>query len=239
MKSKKQDASSIAPLYSGQDDDCSDPSTKSNISNKHFQSVFTNEEFSTMSGQNMSSYPNMSHITIHTSGVENTLRNLNPHKATGPDAIPAHLLHELSAEVAPALTFVFQISLDTGQIQDDWHTAYIVPAYKRDDKCSEKIHRPVSITSICSKVMEHILFSNIMQHLDKNTILMEAQHGFHKKHSCKTQLITIIEDMTCNLSNGTQIDAVFIDFAKAFDKVPHQRLLLKLEYYGIRSNTLQ
>ena len=59
-----------------------------------------------------------------------------------------------------------------------------------------------------------------------------------KKYSCDTQLITIIEDMTCNLSNGTQIDAVFLDFAKAFDKVPHQRLLLKLQYHGIRSNTL-
>ena len=68
---------------------------------------------------------------------------------------------------------------------------------------------------------------------------MDVQHGFRKKNSCETQLITIIGDMTCNLSNGTQIDAVFLDFAKAFDKVPHQRLLLKLEYYGIRSNTLQ
>ena len=64
---------------------------------------------------------------------------------------------------------------------------------------------------------------------------MDAQHGLCKKHSCKTQLITTIEDMACNLSNGTQIDAVFLDFAKAFDKVPHQRLLLKLEYYGIRT----
>ena len=65
---------------------------------------------------------------------------------------------------------------------------------------------------------------------------MDAQNGFRKKHSCKTQLIIIIEDMTYNLSNSTQIDAVFHDFA--VDKVPHQRLL-KLEYYGIRSNTLQ
>ena len=78
-----------------------------------------------------------------------------------------------------------------------------------------------------------------MQHLDKNSIFIDAHHGFHKKHSCDTQLITIIEVMACNLSNGTQIDAVFLDFAKAFDKVPHQHLLLKHEYYGIRSMTLQ
>ena len=69
----------------------------------------------------------MSHITIHTSGVENLLRNLNPHKATGHDAIPAHLLCELSAEVAPAFTFVFQMSLDTGHIPIDSRMAHIVP----------------------------------------------------------------------------------------------------------------
>ena len=68
--------------------------------------------------------------------------------------------------------------------------------------------------------MEHILFSNIMQQLDKKYILMDAQHGFRKNHSCETQLITIFEDMACNLSNGTQIYAGFLEFAKAFDKVP-------------------
>ena len=73
----------------------------------------------------------MSHITIDTSGVENLLRNLNPHKATGPDAIPANNLCELSAEAAPVLTFVLQMSMGTGQIPDDWHMAYVVPVYKR------------------------------------------------------------------------------------------------------------
>ena len=120
------------------------------------------------------------------------------------------------------------MSLDTGLISDYWRMAYIVSVYKRCYKFSAENYRPVSITSICSKVMEHILFSNIVQHLDKNSILMDAQHGFRQKHSCETQLITIIEDMTCNLSNGTQIDAVFLDFANAFDKVSHQ-CLLKLD----------
>ena len=117
--------------------------------------------------------------------MENLLRNLNPHKDTGPDAISAHLLCELSAEVAPALTFVFQMSLNTGQIPDDWRMAYVVPVYKRGDKCSAENYLPVSIVSICSKAMEHILFSNIIQHLDKNTILMDAQYGFRKSTHAK------------------------------------------------------
>ena len=141
--------------------------------------MFTNEDINIMPWLNKSSYPTMSHINIVTSGVENHLRNHNPHKATGSDAIPAHLLCELTAEVAPALTFVFQMSLDTGQIQDDWRMAYVIQAYKRCDKCSAENNRPVSMTSTCSKVMEHILFSNIMLHLDKHSILMGAKHGFH------------------------------------------------------------
>ena len=114
---------------------------------------------------NRSSYTTMSHITIDTSGVDNVLGKPNPHKATGPDdAIPAHLLCQQSTEVAPALSFVFQMSLDTGQIPDDWHMAYVVPAYKTGDKCSAENYRSVSITSICSKMMEHILFFDIMKH---------------------------------------------------------------------------
>ena len=113
------------------------------------------------------------------------------------------------------------MSLDTGQIPDDWRMAYVVPVYRGGDKCSAGDYRPVSIASIYSKVMKHILLSNIMKHLDKNSILKDAKHGFRKKHSCETQLIIINDDMTCNLFIGTQIDTVFLDFAKAFDNVPH------------------
>ena len=127
------------------------------------------------------------------------------------------------------------MSLDTGQFSDDWRMAYFVPVYKIGDKCSSEDYRTVSITSFCSNVLEHVWFTNIMQHLDKNSILMDVQNGFRKKHSCENQLIIIIVDMACNLFSSTQIEAVFLDFAKAVDNVPHQYLLDKPEYYGIRS----
>ena len=105
------------------------------------------------------------------------------------------------------------MSLDTGQIPDEWRMAYVIPVYKRGDKCSAENYRPVSISSICSKVMEHILSSNIMQHLDENSILMDAQHGLRKKYLCQTQLITIIEDMAFQrYTNGCS----FPRFCKSF-----------------------
>ena len=64
------------------------------------------------------------------------------------------------------------------------------------------------------------------------------QHRFPKNHSCETQLLSTIEDVTKNLDDGAEIDLQIFDFSKAFDKVPHQRLLLKLHYYGIQGKTL-
>ena len=82
-------------------------------------------------------------------------------------------------------------------------------------------------------MLEHIITSNIMQHLDKHNILHDAQHGFRKHRSTETQLIQLIDNLAHNIDNRIQTDAILLDFQKAFDKVPHQRLLYKLAYYGI------
>ena len=89
-------------------------------------------------------------------------------------------------------------------------------------------------TSACASVVK----CKIMDHLSTYQIISDCQHGFRARRSCETQLITTIQDLAKNLSEGKQIDAVVLDFSKAFDKVPHQRLLLKLKH-GIRDNILQ
>ena len=78
-----------------------------------------------------------------------------------------------------------------------------------------------------------------MEHLEKHSILTPAQHGFRTKRSCETQLIATIHELANGLSDGQQIDAILLDFAKAFDKVPHKRLLHKLQYYGVSDYTLK
>ena len=84
--------------------------------------------------------------------------------------------------------------------------------------------------------MEHIIYRHIMNHLDSNSILVHYQHGFRQRHSYELQLITVIESVAGNLDLGQYSDLLLLDFSKAFDTVPHRRLLNKLNFYGIRGN---
>jgi hypothetical protein len=157
---------------------------------------------------------------------------LKVHKAAGPDTISPRLLNSLASVITPAITRIFQTSLD-----EDWRKANIVPIFKKGDKSKPANYRPVSLTAICSKILEHIIHSNIMNHLLQNNLLSDNQHGFRARRSCENQLMTTVQELAKNMSNGKQIDAILLDFSKATDKVPHRRLLMKLDHYGIRGTT--
>ena len=181
-----------------------------------------------------SNHPTMPDFIITTAGVEKLLRNLDPAKAPGPDGISPRVLKEMAKETAPILTIIYRRSLETGVVPDAWKTAHVTPIYKKGEHYNPANYRPVSLTSVPCKIMEHILVSQIMTHLEKNNILCSQQHGFRKGHSCETQLLELTNDITRNLDNGIQTDIVVLDFAKAFDKVNHSLLVMKLDHYGIR-----
>ena len=100
-------------------------------------------------------------------------------------------------------------------------------------------YRPVSLTCVPCKLLEHIVCSNIMAHLDEHKLLSDKQHAFRKRHSCETQLVTVINDWAKILDNGGQVDTFILDFEKAFDTPPHELLKCKLYEYGIGGNTLK
>ena len=136
---------------------------------------------------------------------------------------------------------MFKASLTQSDTPDTWREALISPLLKGGKKDCNKAenYRPISLTSISCKVLEHILHSNIMEHLENNNILTDLQHGFRKHRSCETQLIKTVNDLAKSMNHGEQIDSILLDFSKAFDKVCHRKLLLKLEHYGIRRRNLQ
>ena len=237
IKSKKKDQCSIPPIHCN-DITITDSQGKSNIFNEYFTSIFTQEDLSSVPELNDSPFPEISPISVSVDGVANLLQNLNPHKATGPDGIPAYLLKECSNEIAPILTLIFQCSMQQGSMPDEWKTANIIPIFKKGDRTITDNYRPVSLTSICSKILEHIIYSSIFCHLNEFNILCEGQHGFQTGKSCETQLIMTINDFANCLNENSQIDCILLDFSKAFDRVPHTRLCKKLSYYGIRGPLL-
>jgi hypothetical protein len=103
----------------------------------------------------------------------------------------------------------------------------VTPLFKKGDRGKAANYRPVSLTSISCKIMEHILHSSIISHLEANNILSNYQHGIRKEKSCESQLLLTIQDLADGLNNAEQIDCILLDFSKAFDKVPHQHLITK------------
>ena len=99
-------------------------------------------------------------------------------------------------------------------------------------------HRPISLTCIICKVMEAIIRDNIVEHLTNNELIRASQHGFMNSKSCLTNLIEYLDTLTKLVDAGHNVDVIYLDFAKAFDKVPHQRLLTKLQAHGISGKVL-
>ena len=234
--SKKQDADGISTLkHEGSIADTSQ--RKADMLNNQFTSVFTKEDLSNIPDKGQSPHIPMNKIQITLNGVINSINRLNEKIATGPDKIPIIILKRNCKIAAEIMKIIFQRSLDTGVVPSDWKTANVVPIFKKGDRSKPANYRPVSLTSVVSKMLEHIVVSNVMKHLDSNNILNENQHGFRQKRSCESQLLLTTDDIAKHLDGSEQVDMAILDFSKAFDKVSHQRLSSKLDFYGIRDDT--
>jgi len=232
LKNKKRESSGIGSLK--EDGKLyTDDTKKADILNKQFFSVFNQDDGTAIPQLGPSPHPTMPDISFSSSGIEKLLHNLKVKKAPGPDGISTRYLKEMANIISPCLRIIFTRSYETGVTPADWKRANICPIFKKGERYKASNYRPVSLTSIVSKIMEHCIVSNLLDHLEEHNILYPYQHGFRRKLSTETQLVTFMDQLTSLVGRGNQVDAVVLDFSKAFDKVCHRRLLHKLTYYGI------
>jgi hypothetical protein len=164
IKSLRKDYSGVAPLKEHGKTSTENPE-KANILNRQFESVFTREKTITPDLlPETSPFRPMADIEITTNGVQKMLEKLNIHKATGPDGISPCVLRNLATTIAPILTNIFRPLYEQGAVPEDWKKANVSPIFKKGKKNSPSNYRPISLTCVSCKLMEHIITSNIMRH---------------------------------------------------------------------------
>ena len=231
----------VAPLLEKVQDSGSlkfDDKEKANILQAQFSSVFTREppgHVPTMPNRTNSSILN---LQITEDMVKTKLQALNPNKSVGPDNIHPQLLAELTDHIASPIAFLFNETLIRGSLPNDWKLANVSPIFKKGPKNRAENYRPISLTAILCKLMESFVRDKILEHLQKNKLLSHKQHGFISGRSTVTQLLNYLDKCVGIIAEGGIVDAIYLDFAKAFDTVPYRRLLGKLQAYGIKGHIL-
>ena len=164
VKSKRCDQMGVLPLKEGGFLH-TDPKTKANILNRQFTSVFSADDNSPLPDLGPSLHPTMNDITVNQNGVIKLLRNLKPSTASGPNGISAMLLKEAAEEISPAVTLLFQSSINQSCVPSQWKNALIVPIFKNGSRSDAANYRPISLTPILCKLCEHLIHCAVIQHL--------------------------------------------------------------------------
>ena len=175
----------------------------------------------------------MDNITFTDIDVMSQLNKLKLDKSPGPDMLHPRVLHELREVLAKPLTVLFNQSLQQGILPDDWKMSTVTAVFKKGRKDNIENYRPISLTCISCKIMESIIRNRLLEFFNINNLFSAKQFGFVKGRSTVLQQLNVLDDWSKLLESKGQIDIIYTDLEKAFDKVPHQRLLSKLHSYGI------
>ena len=212
---------------------------KVEVFSNYFSSIYTVEtnvdciQFESVMPSNA-----MPQIFITEMDVGTKLNELKINKSCGPDMLHPRVLYELRCVIVGPLTNIFKNSLSSGVIPTDWTSSNVAVLFKKGKKECVENYRPISLTCICCKVMESIIRDYIASYFKSNNLFSNFQYGFIKGRSTVLQLLKVFDEWTSAIDLGDQLDVIYTDFEKAFDKVPHQRLLCKLYGYGVNHQVI-
>ena len=237
LKRRTKTKTSVGPLKNANGETIADSKEMAGLLNTYFKSVFSREpDMTGVEEPAPLTDKKLEDCLITSEKVKEKIRKLRPTSAPGPEGIGAGLLQELEDLVSPALTVLYKKLLEEKFTPDDWKVANVSPIFKKGAKSDPANYRPVSLTSVCCKTFEALLRDSIVQHLEENNLIADSQHGFINSKSCATNLIEFFDAVTEAADSGDGMDIIFLDFAKAFDKVPINRLMAKLKAHGIAGN---
>ena len=198
-----------------------------------------NSVFSTPSGSIDKDIPTevpvstISSLDFNEDNFESAINELSDNSASGPDGFPSILLKKCKKSLSHALKIIWSESLKSGMIPGTLKTAKVVPSFKSGNHGDPSNYRPVSLTSHIIKLFEKVIRTQVIDFLETNNLLNSGQHGFRSGRSCLTQLIDHYDFIMSQMELGKNVDVIYLDFAKAFDKVDFKILLTKLNKLGI------
>ena len=176
---------------------------------------------------------NLTRIDVPMDKIVTLINQLNCSKANGCDDISIRMLKLFARECSIPLKLIYDLCLETGHYPALWKMANVVPVHKKGDRQVKTNYRPISLLPICGKIFEKIIFDEVYKHLSENNLISTHQSGFRPGDSTINQLLSITHETYQAFENHQETRAVFLDISKAFDKVWHEGLLLKLKSNGI------
>ena len=215
----------------------SEPSTKANSFNEYFAKQCCptdgaiNDE---PEGLNQFVNDSLDILEINDIDIYEDLLALDTTKATGPDLIGNRILKMCAAPLARPLQIIFQCSLETAEFPSIWKNSHVIPVHKKGSRQLVENYRPISLLNNMSKVYEKSIYRGLYSYMTRNRLLTSYNSGFKKGDGAINQLIYLTHNIYLELERKKDVQFVFLDFSKAFDKVWHEGLIYKLDQMGVK-----
>ena len=225
LKSVKR-SSTISTLKDG-DRVISDDYERAQCFSRAFVAKFSNPTVTVFPDTVSYDLDKLPQFTVTQDQVLRTLLSIDVHKACGPDGLSGRILSECAHEISVPLTIICQLSLSSGRFPRIWRRSHVIPVHKKGSRQDATNYRPVSLLSICSKVLERVVCDQLLLHVAP--ALSTDQHGFLAGRSCETNLSCLLNQLWESVAGGHQTDVIYTDYSSAFTSVNHELMLHKLQ----------